>query len=110
MKSYPITAISPEAWSEIETFFRFTEIPCLPQGHSGDGFLPATIETTKFGVEITGRMTFLGGRSGYFEHQGILYLSRPRFSSIDSITVKKLENSKLEEAVLEDDFLHIQIG
>ena len=110
MKLYSTNSITEDVWSTIDKFFRFTELPCLPQGHSADGFLPETIESTKLGIQITGRMTFLGGQSGYFEHQGILYLSKPHFSSIENITVKKIENAQLKEAFLVNNFLHIQIG
>ena len=110
MKDYPLSILSKECWREIDFFFRLCEIPCIDKGSSGDGFIAENIETNKRGVEITGVMTFLGGKTGYFENRMVLCLSKPQFSSVQSITPEKIANAILAEAYIEGKLLYITIS
>ncbi|MEM1083118.1 MAG: hypothetical protein AAGI48_03280 [Verrucomicrobiota bacterium] len=109
MKTHALTELPKDAWQEIDFIFWRNEVPCLPSGSSGDGFLPENIETTKRGVEIDGTMTFLGGSRGYFEHPMVLCLGRPRFSSIESVTQAKLRSASISEAEIDDGTLYITV-
>lgn len=109
MKTHPLTALSEDSWKEIDFIFWRNEVSCLPKGSTGDGFLAENIETTKRGVEIQGRMTFLGGSSGYFEHPMLLCLSRPRFSSIESVIPDKIRVAEISEAELDRKTLYVTV-
>ena len=109
MKTYPLTALSKDAWKEINFIFWRNEVSCLPKGSAGDGFLAETIETTKRGVEIYGIMTFLGGSRGCFEHPMVLCLSRPRFSSVESVVPDKIRESEISSAEIDGKTLYVTV-
>lgn len=112
VQKYPTSAFPAEIWEEIESIFWRHEVPCLPRGAACDGLDPLEIETTKRGVEIHGGIWFLtGGRgspSPRFEVN--LCLSRPRFSSIESVTVERLRTAVLFDSALEDGLLWVTVA
>jgi hypothetical protein len=109
VKTHNLSSLPEDAWKEIDFIFWRNEVPCLPRGSTGDGFLPENIETTKRGVEIYGRMTFLDGGSGCFEHPMVLCLSRPRFTSIESLLPKKIRTATISKAEFDGDTLCITV-
>ena len=110
MKSHKLSSLPTDARKEIDFIFWRNEVPCLPKGSTGDGFLPENIETTKRGVEIYGRMTFLDGRSGCFEHPMLLCLSRPRFSSIQSLIPDAIRKATISNAEFDGDTLNVTVS
>ena len=87
------------------------EIQCMPKGSATDGLDPDEIETTKHGVEIRGGIWFLlGGRSDPNpRYEMTMCLSRPRFSSIESVTVDKLESATISESELDEGLLRLTV-
>ena len=110
MKTYPLTSLSSEVWREIDFIFWRHEVPCLIKGSTGDGFIAENIETNKHGVVISGTMTFLGGRSGYFEHPMVLQFTRPRFSSLDSISPEKVRKTIIADSGFDGKTLHVSVA
>ncbi|WP_395737154.1 hypothetical protein [Prosthecobacter sp.] len=106
MKQYPTSAFSIEVWREIYGIFWRERIPCLPSDVTPDGIDPVAIETTKRGVEITGMMSFLESKSCPLR----LCLSRPVFSSVESVSVAKLRASTISDASLEGKRLSVSIS
>ena len=88
------------------------ELSCMPKEAATDGLDPLEIESTKHGVEIRGGIWFLVGGQGSPNprYELDLCLARPRFSSIDSVTVEKLRASTITESDFEDGFLSITIA
>ena len=91
--------------------FRCQEIPCLPKGSATDGLDPEEIESTKHGVEIRGGIwVLLGGRgSPNPRYEVTMCLSRPRFSSMESVTVEKLQTAKVSESEFENGVLTLTV-
>lgn len=87
------------------------EIPCLPKGSATDGLDPEEVESTKHGVEIRGGIwILLGGRgSPNPRYEMTMCLSRPRFSSIESVTVDKLQTATISESEFEEGFLTLTV-
>lgn len=110
MKQHPTTVLSAEIWKEIEAIFWRHDLSCMPRGAACDGLEPIHIETTKEGVVIHGRMWFLmGGKdSTNPRFELILLLARPRFSSIQSVTARKLRSASIFHSSLENDLLRIK--
>ncbi len=83
----------------------------MPNGAATDGLDPQQIELTKLGVEIKGGIWFLlGGRdSSNPRYEMHMCLSRPRFSSSESVTIDKLRSASISESELEDGYLSITI-
>ncbi len=83
----------------------------MPKGSATDGLDPEEIETTKHGVEIHGGIWFLlGGRgSPNPRYEMTMCLSRPRFSSIESVTTNKLESATISGSEFEDGYLMINV-
>ncbi len=111
LKQHPPTVFDAEIWKEIEGIFWRHSVPCMPRGAACDGLEPNQIETTKEGVGIHGGMWFLlGGRgSPNPRFELALCLSRPRFSSIQSVTVDKLRTAGISDSCLENDLLRITV-
>ena len=111
MHKHSPSAFTDEIWKEIEGIFRRHSVPCMPRGAACDGLDPIEIETTKMGVEVHGGIWFLTGGSGSpsprFELN--LCLSRPRYSSIESVTVAKLQTAVVSDSSLEDEVLCITV-
>lgn len=105
MKKYSTGVFAEDLWQEIEFLFWRERVPCLPVGTTGDGVRPLTIETTKRGVEIYGMIEFLPVGS-YDLH---LCLSRPSFSSIESVSVSKLRRAAITDSGLEGHILRITV-
>jgi hypothetical protein len=105
LKKYPTGAFTKEIWQEIEFIFWRERVSCLRPGMTGDGVDPVSIETTKRGVEISGAIWFLPEGS-YALH---LCLSRPGFSSIESVSVGKLRRAVITGASLEGRTLKITV-
>jgi len=83
----------------------------MPQGSATDGLDPEEIESTRNGVEIRGGIwILLGSGSSNPRFEMNLLLSRPRFSSIDSVTVNKLRSATISKSEFEDGFLSITIS
>jgi hypothetical protein len=96
---------SREIWQEIEGIFWREGVPCLPD-RATDGIGPEFIETTKRGVEISGVMWFLPtGR-----YQFSLCLSRPWFSSMESVTISKLRRTTILDCCFEGQTLSFTVG
>lgn len=102
---------STEIWKEIEMIFWKQNLACMPRGAASDGLDPIEIQSTKRGVEIHGGIWFLpGGRgSPNPRYELNLCLARPRFSSIESVTVEKLRSATITESALEEDVIYITI-
>ena len=83
----------------------------MPRGAASDGLDPIEIQSTKRGVEIHGGIWFLPGGQGSPNprYELNLCLARPRFSSIESVTVEKLKSANISEAALEEGLLSITI-
>jgi hypothetical protein len=96
MKKHPPSALPIEVWQQIEFIFRRHELSCLPPGSSEDGIEPHSVESTKRGVEILGRIWFLP--AGCYDLH--LCLSRPAFSSLASVTPEAIRNASISEACL----------
>ncbi len=105
MKQYPTTAFTNEIWRGIDFLFYGTQISNLLSGVVPDGIQPAMIETTKRGVEITGKIHLLPS-SSYSLH---LCLCRPGFPTVESVTVNKLRASEITDAGLEGKNLTIRV-
>ena len=84
----------------------------MPEGSATDGLDPEQIESTKHGVEIHGGIWFLlGGKdSPCPRYEMSICLSRPRFSSIESVTVEKLQTATISHSEFEDGFLAITVS
>jgi len=84
----------------------------MPRGSATDGLDQFEIESTKRGVEVRGVIWFLlgGGGSPNPRYELNLCLSRPRFSSIESVTADKLRSSIVSESDFEDGFLSVTIA
>ena len=87
------------------------EIPCMPKGSATDGLDPMEIESTKHGVEIRGYIWFLPGGLGSPNprYEMTMCLSRPRFSSIESVTVKKLQTATISKSEFDEGFLTLTV-
>ena len=105
MKTYPTSAFASEVWRELDFVFWRERVPCLPAGLTPDGIEPVTIETTKRGIEIAGKMSFLPTGSYALD----LCLSRPSFSSVESVSVAKLRTSTITDARLDGQRLTISV-
>jgi hypothetical protein len=106
LKEYPTSAFSEEIWQEIDFIFWRESVSCLPAGRTGDGVEPVNVETTKRGIEISGRISFLPEGSYDLE----LCLSRPDFSSIESVSVARLRQAVIVECGLEGRTLRVVVG
>ena len=106
MNEYPTSAIPPKTWQEIDFIFRRHEII---QGFSGDGFIPENITTNKYGIEIIGKIALMNIHS-YLEHRITLHFARPNFSSIESLTPKKLRNVEIIAAKFEGNMLYVSVA
>lgn len=106
VKTYPTSAFAIEVWRELDFVFWRELIPGLPVGLTPDGIEAVTIETTKRGVEIIGTMSFIP--SGSFALY--LCLSRPGFSSVESVSVAKLRTSTITGASLDGQRLSISVA
>lgn len=111
MKRHPPTAFSADLWSELEGVFWRHPVPCMPKGSACDGLDPVAIETTKLGVEVRGGIWFLVGGPGSpsprFELN--LCLSRPRFSSMESVSISKLRTATVSDSTLENGLVSITL-
>ena len=110
MLNHSPTTFDSEIWTELEFLFRREELSCLPRWSSPDGIIPHEVETTKHGVEIHGTIWFLTGGSSNPEFALTLLLSRPRFSSLDSVTSEKLRTVTISDSSLEDRHLHVAVA
>jgi hypothetical protein len=111
VKKFPPSAFNKDVWRAIEMIFWRDEVQCMPKGSATDGLDPEEIETTKHGVEIRGGIwILLGGRSDPNpRYEMTMCLSRPRFSSIKSVTVDKLESATISDSELEDGLLTLTV-
>ncbi len=111
LKKHPPNTLSKDIWQEIEMIFWRQKLTCLPTGSAIDGLIPHEIESTKRGIEIHGEIWFLTGGKGApnSRYNLNLYLCRPRFSSIESLTTKKLNSSTITESYIENGLLNITI-
>jgi hypothetical protein len=105
LNQYPTSAFTEDIWQEIDFIFWRELVPCLPFGVTPDGIEPVTIETTKRGIEISGTMSFLPAGS----YDLALCLSRPSFSSIESVSVLKLRRAAITNSSLEGHTLMITV-
>jgi hypothetical protein len=105
LKKYSTSVFAKDIWQEIEFIFWRERVPCLPSGTTGDGVEPLNIETTKRGVEISGTIWFLPAGS----YDLYLCLSRPSFSSIESVSVSKLRKAAITDSSLEGHTLKITV-
>jgi len=105
LKKYSASVFAKEIWQEIEFIFWRERVPCLPSGSTGDGIDPVNIETTKRGVEISGTIWFLP--AGNYDLS--LCLSRPGFSTIESVSVSKLRRAAITDSSLEGHTLMITV-
>lgn len=71
--------------------------------------IPHDVETNKHGVEIHGTIWFLTGGSSNPEFELTLLLSRPRFSSIGSVTTEKLRDAAITASELDGGFLYVTV-
>ncbi len=112
MKRHSPDAFTKEIWEELNVFFWRNRVDCLPGRPSFDGLDPVAIETTKRGVEVRGGIWFLTGgrRSSNPRYELVLCLSRPRFSSIASVTLEKLRSATISEATLEEGLLSVVLA
>jgi hypothetical protein len=78
----------------------------LPRGSTGDGVEPHSVECTKRGVEILGRIWFLP-KGCYDLH---LCLGRPHFSNLSSVTADAVRNLAVTEAWLDQQTLRVTAG
>ena len=108
MKQYPLSDISQDAWRALGAVFWKERLSCLPDSYAFDGIEPIAVETTKFGIHVTCMAWFLPRGD---EYKSEIILSRPRFSSINDFTPKKLEPSEVQHSELKDDgSLQIEIA
>jgi hypothetical protein len=105
LKKHPKNVFAEDIWQEIEFIFWRERIPCLPSGTTPDGVEPVFIETTKRGVEISGTMSFLP--TGSYDLN--LCLSRPGFSTIESVGISKLRRATIIDSCLENRALKITV-
>ena len=105
MKKYPKSVFAEDIWKEIDFIFWRERVPCLPSGMAGDGIDADSIETTKRSVEISGTIWFLP--TGKYELH--LCLSRPSFSSIESVSVSKVRRTTVTDSSLEGRNLKITV-
>jgi hypothetical protein len=105
LKKHSTSAFTEDIWREIDFIFWRELVPCLPSGVTPDGIDPVTIETTKRGVEITGTMSLLPAGS----YDLALCLSRPGFSSIESVSVSKLRRAAITDSSLKGHTLMITV-
>lgn len=91
---------------EVSAIFRKADLSCLPRGASEDGIEPHEIQTTKRGIEISGKIWFLPNSLYSLK----LCLARPNFSSIEGVTVAKLREATITGSRLEGETLSITIG
>jgi hypothetical protein len=87
------------------------EIQCMPKSSAPDGLDPEVIESTKHGVEIRGGIWFLlgGGSDPNPRYEMTICLSRPRLSSIESVTADKLESATISDSEFEDGLLTLTV-
>lgn len=71
--------------------------------------MPDEVETNKLGVEIHGTIWFLTGGSSNPEFELTLLLSRPRFSSVGSVTAEKLQDAAITASELDGGFLYVTV-
>jgi hypothetical protein len=111
LKKFPPSAFSKDIWIAIEMILRREEIECMPKGSATDGLDPEEIESTKHGVEIRGGIWFLlGGRSDPNpRYEMTMCLSRPRFPSIESVTVDKLQSATVSDSEFKDGLLTLTV-
>jgi hypothetical protein len=106
LKTYPTSVFTKEIWQEIEFIFWREAVSCWPAGTTEDGIVPVHVETTKRGVEISGKIWVLPVGSYDLE----LCLSRPGFSSIESVSVAKLRSAAIVDCRLEGRTLLIAVA
>jgi hypothetical protein len=107
LKQYQISEIPSEAWKALDAVIWRTGAVFLPNNSAFDGLIPEAVETTKYGVRISGILWLLPTA----KFQTTLLLARPRFSSILDFTPKKLGSATIQLSCLEDDgSLSIEIG
>ena len=106
MKKHNPSELSSEVWQQIEFIFWRYELSCLPSGFTGDGIEPISIETTKRGIEIEGRIWCLP--EGCYDLH--LCLARPHFTNIPSVTPERVADVDVTEASLERKTLRVTAG
>src|SRR5215204_3262564 len=109
MKKHQPNVFSKEIWKEIYFLLRRGDFECICRGAAVDGLDPLTVETTKRGVEIFGTVWFLNdGRKNpnYGLH---LCLVRPRFSSLNSVSIERLRKAAISDASLVDRMLELVV-
>lgn len=106
MKKHHPSELSSEVWQQIEFIFWRHRLSCLPSGFTGDGVEPISIETTKRGIEIEGRIWFLP-QGCYDLH---LCLARPHFTNISSVTAERVTEAIVSEAWLDRKTLRVTAG
>ena len=111
LKKLAPNVFSKDIWRAIEMILWRQDIPCMPKGSATDGLDPEEIESTKRGVEIHGGIWFLpeGRGSPNPRYEMTMCLSRPRFSSIESVTVDKLQTATISASEFEDGFLTLTV-
>ena len=110
MKTYSYDDLSLEIRAQIDFIFWRNEVPSLKAGHSGDGFAVHSVTTTKRGIEFEGIMDFLTDSGhGYETHPMILLLSRPTFSSIESITEGKVQAASIRDSWFDGETLIVVV-
>jgi hypothetical protein len=106
MKKHPPSVFPAEVWQQIDFVFWRHELSSLPRGSTGDGVEPHSVECTKRGVEILGRIWFLP-KGCYDLH---LCLGRPHFSNLSSVTADAVRNLAVTEAWLDQQTLRVTAG
>lgn len=106
MKKHNPSELSSEVWQQIEFIFWRNELSCLPSGFTGDGIEPISIETTKRGIKIEGRIWFLP--EGCYDLH--LCLARPHFTNISSVTPERVTDVVVTEASLDRKTLRVTAG
>ena len=111
MKQYPTSELGREIWKEISLLLAGSHLQCLPQDWALDGEIPLGIETTKRGVVIRMDVWFLTGGNPQLNPQleMELCLARPRFSTLQSVTVEKVRASNVEHSCLDGKALHVTL-
>lgn len=78
----------------------------MPEGEP-DGLEPVEIECTKRGVELRGGLGFFpdGPRSTNPTYGFNLCLARPRFTTLESVTLDRVRSLTVRESSFEDGFI-----
>jgi hypothetical protein len=106
LKKYPLNAFSDDLWEEIYSTFRRQHVPCLPRESAADSLDRHEIQTTKRGIEISGKISFLPKCQWYPLK---LCLASPNFSSLEGVTIAKLRRAAIVDSHLEGGTLSVTV-